>query len=514
MAIWNRLTAFITGGAVATAAADALAPEYEVLKQTAWSNEPHKVLSPSEAAQLRVREELPGVPGIDLQGVDLANDAARSGTGRNRFDLLTELVRAHPGSGELIRLRRRGIASKDTEGITEAEFRDQLRRSGYKAETVTAILDLLAEPLDPAQTAAAIHRGLIPDLDPPLLKGEQPSGKRNVESYPVYPISALHEAESAGYDRDKLGVLVGLQGLPMGVIEAALAYYRGIITHGDYIAAFNESNNRNEWANAVLAYAAQIPTARDFIENALRGYRTLKDAQDGAALHGMSPEHARLIFQNSGRPLNLHQITQAKAWGASYNPLPGDDPDPYMNSVLIGSVTPAYYEMQDSLKYNLPSAFFFRVLQTQGVLTEAEAVTWYKRLGWPDELAKKVAGAFAKPTGTTVDPWVKKAETQLWGTLHTAYKNGDANDKDAHDTLQVLGLDEAAIAAVVGLWANERTLDRGRLTPAQLKKAWSKAVKNPLTGQPWTRDEVLAEFLDRGWNQQDANTFLDTPSGP
>jgi hypothetical protein len=67
------------------------------------------------------------------------------------------------------------------------------------------------------------------------------------------------EAWARGYDRDRLGVAVGLQGLPMGRIEAAQAFFRKIITCGDYIRAFNESNNRNEWAEAVLEYARQIP---------------------------------------------------------------------------------------------------------------------------------------------------------------------------------------------------------------------------------------------------------------
>ena len=96
MAIWNRLTAFVTGGAVATAAADAMAPEFEVLKQTAWSNEPHKVLSPGEAAELRARETTTDVPGIDLEGVSLTDDASRTGIGSHRFNLLTELARRCP----------------------------------------------------------------------------------------------------------------------------------------------------------------------------------------------------------------------------------------------------------------------------------------------------------------------------------------------------------------------------------------------------------------------------------
>lgn len=507
MAIWNRITAFVTGGAVATAAADALKPEFEVLQQTAWANEPHKVLPPGTAAELRARQTQAGTPGIDLQGVNLADDAARSGVGSNRFDLLTELARTWPGVGELIRLRRRGIATDNANGITDAEMTEALRRSGLTAEMISAIHDLVAERLDPEKLAAAIHRGLIPD--PGLLKGETPEGPFTVEQYPVYPIDALAEAEAAGIDRTRLGVEVGLQGFPMGPIEAANAYFRGDITYGDYIQAFNLSNNRNEWAKATLAYARQIPTARDYIENALRGYRTFADAAKGAARHGMSEEDARLIFQNSGRPLNLHQITQALAYGAKYNPLPGDDPDPYMNAVLIGPVTPAYYEMQDTLKYNLPSAFFFRVLQEQGVLTNAEAETWYKRLGWPPELASKVAEAFGTATTGTANKWVTSAERSFFTTTHNSYKNAEMDGSEARNNLAQLGITGDSANEIVQLWEYERETIRKQLTPAQLVKAFKKAAENPATAQPYTRQDVIDRLIGMGYLYNDAVTLLD-----
>jgi hypothetical protein len=511
VAIWNRITALVTGGAVATAVADAMKPEFEVLMQTAWANEPHRVLEPGTAAELRARETVEGTTGIALGEVALSDDAARRGTGSKRFDLLTELARTNPDVARLYALRRRGIGTEDKQGITAAEFRRYMRRHGYTAVSITQQEQLLHERLDPTQIAAAIHRGLI--ADPGLLKGEQPVEPFKVEAYPVYDIPALAEAQAHGIDHDRLGVMVGLQGLPMGPIEAAQAYYRGIITHGDYIRAFNESNNRNEWAKAVLQYAQQIPTARDYIENALRGYRTLAEAQTGAARHGMSADDALLIFQNSGRPLNLKQITQGIAWGGKYQPAKDDNPDPWVQAVLLGAVRPEYYNLQEHLKYNLPSAMYFRTLQQQDVITEAEAVTWYERAGWPPDLAKKVAKAFAKPADTKADPHITKAQTQLWNATHSAYMAGDLPDAALADKLMQAGVPAASVPGVFAIWTHEREVQRQRITPAQLKKAWRKAVTNESTGQPWTKEEVLAELLSRGWSHLDANTFLDTPTG-
>ena len=171
----------------------------------------------------------------------------------------------------------------------------------------------------------------------------------------------------------------------------------------------------------------------------------------------MSPEDARLIFQNAGRPLNLHQITQALAWGAKYNPLPGDDPDPYMNSVLIGSVTPAYYEMQDALKYTLPGYFVVKAMLANNTLTTEEAATIFKRQAWPPDLAEKAATALGSGAdGAKTNPWVLKAETQLWTSLHKDYVKTGLSRAEVEPALTKL-IDQASVRDdVFALWETER----------------------------------------------------------
>jgi hypothetical protein len=432
------------------------------------------------------------------------DEAKRTGFNKERFDHAVEAATVGPGVAQAFRLWRRGQ-------IDDAGFQTALRRAGIEEVWINALLKTKREMLDPAQLAAAIHRGLIPD--PGLLKGEQPSGARKVESYPVYPIPPLDEAAAAGYTKDDLGVLVGLQGLPMGPHEAAQALFRGIITDGDYIAAFNESNNRNEWARAILEQTRQIPTARDFFENALRGYHEFPWAVEQAARHGMSEADALVIYQNQGRPMNIRQITQALSRGGKFNPEPGEIKDPYMASVVEGSVKPGYYDLALSLKYTLPSPFVMRQLTSSGVWTEAKAAKRLKDSGWIPEDADEAAKAWAAPSGTTADPHIAKAQTQLWTATHSAYMAGDASDATVIAKLPQAGVRASAVEDVLALWKHEREVIRQRITPAQLKKAWRKAVTNESTGQPWTKEEVLAELLSRGWSHLDANTFLDTPTG-
>jgi hypothetical protein len=415
--VWTRVQGLVFGGAIGAAFARAVEPILEPVRQRAWSRNPVRVLAIGDLADLVAR----GLSAV----AELVDNAHRIGHDADNLAALAALRQEYPGLGTLDDLTNRKL-------ITNAQLKEALSRNRIPADYHGAIIALFSDVLSPGELSAAIHRGLVPDLNPPLLKGQQPGPDRKVESYPVYPIKTLAEAEASGYDRERLGVLVGLQGLPMGPHEAAQAVFRGIITWDDYIAAFNESNNRNEWASAIFNQTRQIPTARDFIENWLRGYIGPDEAKAGAALHGMSPEHAQIIFENSGRAMNLHQITQALAYGASYNPSPADDPDPYHQSTLVGPLRPEYYELNEVLKYNLPSALYFRTLQQNGVLTQPEAETWYKRLGWPPELAEQVSKAFDKQRAS-----VEKEATAT--DLLTLREGGRLSEAEALAALEDLG---------------------------------------------------------------------------
>ena len=476
------------------AASPVLSPAVETIRQEAWKLHAVRVPEAAELAAAVAQGKLDAGTGADW--------ASRHGFGSDVFGQLVTIARTAPDVGTAMQAWRRGE-------IGPGEFATVLERHGIAPEWNAAIEALKLEILSPGELAAAIHRGLVPD--PGLLRGEQPSGAFNVEAYPVYNIDALTEAAGSGFDHDRLGVLVGLQGLPMGTHEAAQAYFRGIITHGDYVRAFNESNSRNEWAEAVLGYSRQIPTARDFLENALRGYRTLDEALAGAALHGMSPEHATMIYQNQGRPMTVGNITKALARGGKFQPEPGEIKDPYQASIVEGSIKPAYYDLLKALRYSYPSAFFMRGLVQSGHLTAAEFEQYGLEQGWRPDLAKKIADSLAPTTTTATDTHIGKAQTQLWNTTHSSYVNREISDAQARNALGTSGVQSSAVAAVLSLWQAERDLIRKQLTPAQVKKALAKGSRNAATGQPWTRDEALAWLVAAGYSANDANDFLDIP---
>lgn len=471
-----------------------LSPATEAIRQEAWKLYAVRVPEAAEAAAAVAQGKLDPQTGLDW--------AERHGFGSGVFNDLVAIAQTAPDVGTAMQAWRRGK-------LTDADFQTVLQRHGIAQQWDAAIEALKLEILSPGELAAAIHRGLVPD--PGLLRGEQPAGPFNVEAYPVYQIDALTEAEGSGFDHDRLGILVGLQGLPMGTHEAAQAYFRGIITHGDYVRAFNESNSRNEWAEAVLGYSRQIPTARDFLENALRGYTTLDQALAGAALHGMTPEHATMIYQNQGRPMTVANITKALARGGKFQPEPGEIKDPYQASIVEGSIKPAYYDLLKALRYTYPSAFFMRGLVQSGDLTAAEFEQYGLEQGWPPDLAKKIANAIAPTATAATDSHLGKAQTQLWGTTHRSYVNREISDTAARNALATAGVPAASQNAVLSIWQAERDLVRKQLTPAQVKKALAKGSRNAATGQAWTRDEALAWLIAAGYSPNDANDFLDIP---
>jgi hypothetical protein len=414
----GRLQTFLFGAAIGRASSDAVTPLLEPVRQHAWQQNQNRVLDPGAAAEARAA----GV--ISL--AEAQAEASRNGYGTGRLGVMLRLAQDYPGLGELMRMRnRRTIGADDVE--------EALTRHKIPAKYHAGLVNLFHALLEPADLARAIHRGLVPAAG--LLRGELPKREGNVKAYPVYDIDAVAEALASGIDKDRLGVLVGLQGNPMGAHEAAQAFFRGILTNDDYLRALAESNTRNEWGDAIREQSRQIPTSRDFMENALRGHHDFDWAAQQAERHGMSREDAFLIYQNQGRPLNLHQISQAIAWGANYNPGPNDKQDPWRQAVYLGAVRPEYYEMQESLKYIVPGAFAIRQLAESGVWDEAKTAARLKQAGWIPEDADQVAFAWTQPAAAAANPFVGRAQTQLWAAIFNDYVRDRKIDRTRADNL-------------------------------------------------------------------------------
>jgi hypothetical protein len=447
----SRLESLLFGAAIGRASSEAVTPVLEPVRQRSWLRNRVRVLDPGSAARLAAQ-------GL-VQESEAEAEAARNGYDLNRLGAMIRLAQTTPGVSEAFALRRRGE-------ISEAQLHHVYRKAQIEPQYYGPLDALLGTLLDPAQVAAAIHRGLLED--PGLLKGE-----------------------------------------------------------------------------AVLEQSRQIPTARDFFENALRGYHGFDWALDQAKRHGMSEADATVIYQNQGRPMNIHAIQQALARGAKFNPEPGEITDPFDAAIVEGNLKPGYYEMAKSLRFTLPSVFTMRALAESGVWSEAKTAERLKWAGWLPADADEAAKAWSSAGGTTkkgltVTDLTAEYEARLTSraeyvaNLREAGLSADAADRkaDLSDTkarralqrqlvsririrytgyaidrpaaeaaLRSAGVPAEQIAATLEFWDVERDINVHTLTEAQIVKAFARGIMN--------RDTATMRLEELGLAAGDIDARLD-----
>jgi hypothetical protein len=149
-----------------------------------------------------------------------------------------------------------------------------------------------------------------------------------------------------------------------------------------------------------------------------------------------------------------------------------------------------------------------RALAEAGDLGDTAAVAQLlEEIGWKPSLAAKVAAKWA-PAGTTSDPHIGKARTQLWTATHSSYVKGEIGTADATAALTTAGVDPGSVTAVLAVWDAERSLIRKQLSVSQIQKAVKTGLVNPATGAVWTITDGEAAVRERGYDQADAHTII------
>lgn len=481
----------ILGIGIGSALAAALEPQIVAIRQTEYAGDP---LVAPDAILLAA--------GVAQGQVDLEQAqewAKKHGFNTDAFAAMVDIANVGPALGQAYAAWRR-------DKLTDEQFRTALRRLGIEGEWYDALEALKEDRLDLGAIATAIHRGIIPGQG--LIVTEPPTGAGRVPQVPISTIDPVAEAASHGIDPERLRVMVGNTGLPPGLIEMLHLLNMGEVEVSDVQRAVAQSNLRNEYMDVVLALKRRLLTPNVYEEAALRGVISRAEADDGAALSGMEKADAELLFETMGRPLAVHQITTGLARGAKLGGTYDDVPEPYRDAIRRSNIRPEYAGLAYANRYTYPSVFVMRILTEAGTWSAAKAEERLLGLGWIPEDAKEAATAWAGGTGTKADPYVKKAQTQLWGTLHKSYVDEKTDQAKARATLAVLGVAADAQGDVLALWDTERELVRTPLTAVQIRKAFTEAVVNPATGAAWTEAEALAALAALGMSDADARTLL------
>lgn len=483
--LWGRLTSGIFGVGVGIAAADAMEPIIEPAKQEAWANNQFKILDPGTAAAAVAAGGISEQEGV--------TEASRSGINGSRFDALVYLAQKVPEVGEALTLWRRGL-------ISDALWTHVLVKNGYDARYLAPLNDLkVSEPLSPADIATMVQRSVLPN--PGILPVTFDNTGSNVTPMPQVDVDPYAEAAKSGTPRYVLDGLARIVGLPPAPGELLMLLNRGIINEAAYRQGISEGDTRNEWADVLMQLRRRLLSPHDYAELQLRGYLTEQQRNDGAALSGMEPADAQLLYDVLGRSIPVHQITTGLARGGVFEGPTDSIPAEYIQSLQRGNLRPEYYNLAYANRYTIPSYFVMRAIIQNGGLTETEGADYFKQMGWPPDLAGKAAAAFSTTTTSTATSYSAKAKTQLWSALHKSFIAGKTPASLAATTLTTIGVPAAQHQQVLDTWTAERDLIRKELTATQIRKA---------TDAPYaTAAGKLAALQQLGYNQADAQAFLD-----
>ncbi len=444
----------MVGVGVGTAAAAALEPLIEPGAQAAWRDHPNRVLEPALYARLVAQGAIDITVGRPL--------ALRSGYNADQFNRLVHLAQNAPDLAITLELWRRGKFGDPTGGAALGLVDHALSKAQIEHQYWPAIKDLFSERLDPPVIALAIVRGIM--KDPGFLPVGPPTVAGKVPAFPVSPLDPLIEARASGYDAERLFVEVANTGRPAPPNEAARATFRNIIDRVDFDRAISEGDIRNEWAETLFEVAREILTANQYAELQLRGFLDRSERLVQTAKHGMSTADSDLLFDMLGRSIPVHQVVTGEARGGVFQSTATTIPPAFLQSLQRGNLRPEYYDLAYANRYSYPSAFFFRLLITDGTLSPAEGEQAFKEIGWSPKWAKLIADALA-PAGAAVkaNPWVAKAEQQWWTAAHKAFvKQGVL--RDVIEPIMLVFVPVLADRdAIFQWWADERAVDSGTL---------------------------------------------------
>ena len=427
---------------VGGAAAQALEPDFIDIRQNSWKDNRNLVLDPGTLARLYA------AGGVDLQTA--MDQSAFSGLSEDRFRDLAWLAQNVPGAPELLFLWRYGI-------IDEPTFRQALQKTGVRPDFVDAIAGTFTLPLDAGAIATAVHRGIMDGTG--LILTEPPTAPGVVPIVPPSTLDPVAQAKALGISHEQLRILVGNTGLPLSLFEMLQLLNRGIVTEDDVKRAIAESNLRNEYMDVAIPLKRRLLTPHEYAEAELRGVLSPADSVAGAELHGMEPTDYATLEAIIGRPLSVHQITTGKARGGTYGGTYDDVPaGAYRDAIRRSAIRPEYASLAYANRYSYPSAFVMRTLAEAGDLGDVSAVAnMLEEIGWPPELAAKVAAKWL-PAGAAADPYVKKAEGQLWTEAHKAYVKTGIDVAQVTPALDALAIPAADQVTILALWDLEKTL--------------------------------------------------------
>lgn len=473
-----------TGFAVGSVIAPTLAPITQALLNETWAAFPNRPLSASQAAEAAIR----GLATSDAA----AAEAQHTGYSRKRYDVLEGLAGEPPGGQQLLELRRRGA-------IDDAELTKGLRQSRMRPEWYDSFKKLSTVLVPVSDLIRMAVREVFGPLRGPL------------ELDAEYPAALTPKAALLGLDEQSARDYWAAHWELPSAEQMAQMHFRAGLTEQQLNDGLRALDYAPTWRGKLATILKPIPSLSDMIRFAVREVYAPQAERDRlgidldypdaftaqAAMHGLDEQYARAYWAAHWR-LPSAQQGYRMLWRGELD-LAG------LDGLLKALDYPKpWRDRLRNIAYAVPGRVDLRRMLEHGVIDRAQVKAGYQRLGYnqadaetltvfAEELAAKAGG------GTT--SYIGRAQTSLFGRVHTEYTGRQLTDAEATAGLTAAGVPAAEIPKVLELWRTESSLIRTELTQAQIVKAFKKGL--------YDRAEALSELQERGMTAADAATRLD-----
>lgn len=475
-----------------------LGPPTQALRNTVNAAYPFVPVRPNDAAAI-VAEDVEQLAWGQTEASYAGLDGARFGA------LVGEALNA-PGAGELFQLWRRGL-------IGDGDFTHGLRKGKLEGRWDGPLRGLRDTLLSSEELANLQQQGFVD--------------------------AARADSEGAlqGVNAERQQLRFEASGLPPGWAEGLTMLRRGIIGEPEFERIVREGHTKTKYTGDLLKLRTQVLSAVEYAGLRLRGWIDDAAMNAGGALTGYTPEQMRLLFEGRGRPATPHQMWLANRRSTATRA-------DFDRAIVQSDIRPEYAQWLWDTRYNYPSLFQLRRLAEAGTLPPARILQILLYEGYEEQDARAMmfdwtagaaGGAKAETRAELLDSYaggylteaaLRTALTQLgyagavldqevhlgdarrvkrWrekavDAIGKAYIAHEIDDASALADLAQAGVTGQAAQLLMPYWQLERRVAIKQLTPAQIKRAYRKALIS--------QADAVTRLVDHGYTAADANVYL------
>lgn len=499
---WAWIGGNIVGGVMGNALNDLFTNYLNPVIRPIIAAGPAGILTPEVAANAAARNI--------GQGIDdpvFITEAAMSGINEDRFRTLVEIAKNFPSPGELLDMSNRGI-------ITRQSARDALERVGFERGWADALLGLAASEVSLPEISAMWNRSIITDADAVAL------GKR------------------VGYNETQIRRALELGGEPLSPEMLSEAYRRGFIDIDRYNRGIIQGPIRTEWFDVLEKLQLHRMSPVDAADAVNQGHMSLENGKKIAHENGLLDEDFETLIETAGAPPGVDFATEALNRRLI-------NESQFRSMFLESRIKNKYNDLLLKMRIRLIPQETVRLLYRQGVRSREDTLDTLLQHGFsPEDAADLIAVEESRQDDTTkeltraqivqmyneqileesvtrelllglgyseanVELMIALANVQRTQRfinaaitrIRSAFLTGKIDDQEVVIQLDALAVPASQREELLTIWSIDKTTVTKTLTPSQIRQAYNR--------EKITRDDAMSRLLAQGYDEIDADLFLD-----